>query len=214
MRYSIERSLISIILLFSLTLVTGCALDQRRAEFLPTAMLGKVEVLDSCDQNCDQEILSHAIMTAGQGGISAGVLYRLNQEVTAYRLWDGANKGLNEYGGSNRIGAWWTVDQPSGDVTAYRAQNAICKKWNDLRWVAKCKLKPGTVVAVGPTQSARCSDQEVYPSSSTLQIYVDNTSTRYVDCGKITDNDYPVNPDNLLLPASGRSSDSSNNKPH
>jgi hypothetical protein len=201
MRHSIARSFVSITVLLSLSLLIGCSCDERKPLFLPDAMMGKVELVDSCNQNCGQDILSHAIMKEGQGGISSGVLLKLNEEITVYRLWDGADKGINEYGGSNRIGAWWSADQPTGDTNGYRARNAVCKKWNELRWMAKCKLKPGTLIAVGPTQSAICSEQESYPANNTLQIYVDNTSTRYVDCGKVSDNDHPVNPDDLLLPA-------------
>lgn len=201
MRHSIVKSFVSITLLFSLSLLIACNCDQRQPVFLPATMMGKVEIVASCDQNCDQDILSHAVMKEGQGGISSGILLKLTEEITVYRLWDGADKGINEYGGSNRIGAWWSADRPSGDASSYRAQNAICKKWNELRWIAKCKLKPGTLVAVGPTQSASCSEQEIYPANNTLQLYVDNTSTRYVDCGKVSDNDRPVNPDDLLLPA-------------
>lgn len=197
---SYRNSFFSIALLFSLTLFVACNCDKRQAVFLPAEMMGKVEILDSCNQSCSRDILSHAIMKQGDGGISSGVLLKLKEEIVVYRLWDGADKGMNEYGGSNRIGSWWSADRPSGSANNYRTLNAICTKWNELRWVTKCKLKPGTLLAVGPTQSATCSDQESYPANNTLQLYVDNTSSRYLDCGKVADNDHPVNPDDLLLP--------------
>lgn len=201
MHQSFSQSYFSLSLLFGLLLLSACNCEQRQPVFLPAAMMGKVEMIASCNQDCNQDILSHAIMKPGQGGVSSGVLLKLKEEIEVYRLWDGADKGINEYGGSNRIGAWWSADRPAGDVDHYRTQNAICNKWNELRWVAKCKLKPGTLVVVGPTQSATCSEQESYAANNSLQLYVDNTSSRYVDCGKVSENDHAVNPDDLLLPA-------------
>ncbi|MGZ0078071.1 hypothetical protein ACH5Y9_23840 [Methylomonas sp. BW4-1] len=201
MRQTFSKSYRSITWFLGMALLVACNCEQQQPLFLPAAMMGKVEVIASCKKDCKQDILSHAIMKEGQGGISSGVLLKLKEDIEVYRLWDGADKGINEYGGSNRIGAWWSAERPSGNVDHYRAQNAICKKWNELRWVTKCKLKPGTLVVVGPTQSASCSDQESYAANNSLQVYVDNTSSRYVDCGKVADNDHAVNPDDLLLPA-------------
>jgi hypothetical protein len=162
-------------------------------------MQGKVEVMGSCDQDCDQRILDNAIEKTGKGGISSGILVQLTDDIDVYRMWDGPDSGLNEYGTTNRIGAWWTADRPSGKVNDYRVKNAICPDWNTLKWVAKCTLKKGSLVAVGPTQSASCKTGESYSANNTQQIYVDNYSSTYMQCAKYKEADYEANPDDIYL---------------
>lgn len=191
-------------------LLSACNCQQPQSVFLPAALIGKVEVIASCESNCDEtgdaDILKQAIKPPGDGGISSGVLVRLTDDVTVYRLWNGPTAKLNAYGGTNRLGAWWTADKPNGTRDDYRRNNAICEDWdNQLAWEVKCTLKKGTVVAVGPTQSANCRQGPSFQANPTLQIYVDNTASRFVSCPKVeSDNqaerDFEVNPDELLLP--------------
>lgn len=185
------------VLLYTLML-TGCSYDQHSQIFLPASMLGKVDVVASCNQNCTQEILENAIASEGKGGISSGILVRLTDDMDIYRMWNGPR--INEYGTSNRIGAWWTAERPSGKAKDYRIKNAVCEDWNDLTWVAKCKLKKGSLVAVGPTQSANCGKSgENYSANNTQQLYVDNYSPQHIQCEKYKATDYEVNPDDIYL---------------
>jgi hypothetical protein len=163
-------------------------------------MQGKVEVVTSCNQNNTKEILENAIASEGKGGISSGILVRLTDDMDVYRMWNGPNAGINEYGTSNRIGAWWTAERPSGKAKDYRIKNAVCEDWNTLTWVARCTLKKGSIVAVGPTQSTKCKKNgENYSANNTQQIYVDNYSTRYIQCKKYKETDYEANPDDIYL---------------
>ncbi len=192
---------------FACLFLTACSCRPPQPVFLPAAMLGKVDVVTYCqahgDAGCDSEILQQAIKPPGQGGISSGVLVRLLEEVPVYRLWNGPEAPLNDYGGTNRIGAWWSADKPAGKVFDYRRQNAICQEWNTLAWAVKCTLKPGTLVAVGPTQSANCRTGDHFAANPTLQLYVDNLAARFVSCPKVAADkaarDFPVNPDEVLL---------------
>lgn len=188
--------------------LTACNCQHSTPVFLSAALMGKVEVLDSCNSSCDEgcesEILKQAIKEPGQGGIASGVLLRLTDDVPVYRLWNGPDAKLNAYGGTNRIGSWWSADKPAGNVTQYQRANAICQEWNDLAWEVKCTLKKGTVIAVGPTQSANCKIGDSFQANPTQQIYVDNVASRFVSCPKLesdnpADRDFPVDPNELLL---------------
>ncbi|MCA9575521.1 MAG: hypothetical protein KC668_08790 [Myxococcales bacterium] len=110
----------------------------------------------------------------GHGGVTEGLPTELVESAPVYRMWNGPESGTN-----NRIGGWWTLTPPSGDVATYRADYAICTEWNELRWVAQCELAAGTFVVVGPTQSAQCNDPtESYPpSADAWQVYVPNAAT-------------------------------------
>lgn len=185
--------------LFYTLMLTGCNCNQQDQIFLPASMQGKVEVVASCSQDCGQEILDNAIEKEGKGGISSGILVRLTDDIDVYRMWDGPEK-LNEYGTTNRIGAWWTTERPSGKADNFRAKNAICTEWNALKWVAKCKLKKGNLVAVGPTQSASCKKiGENYSANNIQQVYVDNYSTKHIQCEKYMETDYEANPDDIYV---------------
>ncbi len=176
-------------------MLSGCSYDQHSLLFLPASMLGKVDVVASCNQNCTQEILENAIKMDGKGGISSGILVRLTDDMDVYRMWDGPNSAVK----SNRIGAWWTAERPSGKAEDYRIKNAVCKDWNDLTWVAKCTLKKGSLVAVGPTQSMNCEKSgKNYSANNTQQLYVDN-SPQHIQCEEDQKTEYEVNPDDIYL---------------
>jgi|GEM_PF-4564982 len=185
-------------LLALVLLAAGCECQQKPI-FLPAAMAGKVELVDDCAESCDNDVLASAVAEPEKGGIASGKLLRITDDVEVYRMWNGPDGGLNAYGGSNRLGPWWTAERPSGTDQDYRAKNAICPAWNELKWVAKCTLKKGTLIAIGPTQSARCPSGEFYPANNTQQIYVDNYSPKHVSCGKYLESDYPVDGKDLSV---------------
>lgn len=57
------------------------------------------------------------------------------------------------------FGGWWSLTPPSADKAGYRKDTAVCSTWNDFSMVVECKLKKGTVVAIGTSQSAECSEK-------------------------------------------------------
>lgn len=136
------------------------------------------------------DLLLQAVRLEGEGGLSAGVVIVLQTDTVLYRVWNGPDK-LNPAGNNNRVGNWWTFDAPTGPAAAYRKDYAICHSWNDLTWVTSCKLKAGSVVAVGPTQSVaagKCSDpNESYKATKAQQVFVPNAWAHpNLDCSDLS----------------------------
>ena len=138
---------------------------------------------------------------AGEGGVVEGTVIRLTQDVTVWRMWSGPTK-KNASGLTNRIGGWWAYDAPKGTQAQYRTAYEICNGWNDLTWVAKCTLKAGAVVVIGPGQSVSaqtCGDVtgvENYPANQKdWQTYVDKPWARPAElvCPADTE-DYQADP--------------------
>jgi hypothetical protein len=170
-------------------------------ERLPTQLAGKAEVLVSTDADYARAVITSAIKAAGDGGVVEGTVIRLKQDVTVWRMWSGPTK-KNAGGLTNRIGGWWAYDAPKGTQAQYRTAYEICNGWNDLTWVAKCTLKAGAVVVIGPGQSVSaqtCGDVtgvENYPANQKdWQTYVDKPWNRPTElvCPADTE-DYEVNP--------------------
>ncbi len=175
---------------------------------LPAALQGKAEVLPSTDPDYARADLTSAVKPEGQGGISAGIVVRLTEDIPVYRMWSGPDK-KDSRGNTNRLGSWWSYDAPQGPVSGYRADYEICNSWNDLSWVATCTLKKGSVVAIGPGQSvsaATCGDvmgKESYPANAEdWQLYVSKawtrTSTELICPAESAD--YQANPDDISKP--------------
>lgn len=89
------------------------------------------------------------------------------QHVLVYRVWD-ASKPYTALGG------WWSLQIPQGPRDTYRHANEICPTWSALNRLSQYTLKPGTKVALGPGQSAQCSDSLRYPASAVNQVYIPN----------------------------------------
>lgn len=162
----------------------------------PAALVDQVEVLAVADPDYARANVAAAVKPEGQGGVTSAVVVRLTADVPVYRLWNGPDhKDANGY--TNRLGGWWTTDAPRGSVDDYRRDYEVCRKWNDLAWVATCTLQAGAVVAVGPGQSvsaALCGDEEAYPANpAAFQVYVDKPWTRGAElvCPAETE-DYPA----------------------
>ena len=180
------RLLLSRACLPLLVLLGGCvSLDSGSDdERLPAPLAGKAEVLASTDADYGRAVIGAAVKPAGQGGLVEGTVIRLTQDVTVWRMWSGPTK-KNAAGLTNRIGGWWAYDAPKGTQAQYRTAYEICNGWNDLTWVAKCTLKAGAVVVIGPGQSVSaqtCGDPtgvESYPTNhKDWQTYVDKPWAR------------------------------------
>ena len=154
---------------------------------LPAPFEGEVVALSADDPDYGRAALSAAVKPPGEGGVSEGKVVRTIADIPVYRLWSGP-ASLDANGRTNRIGSWWTAGSPHGPAAQYRVDYEICRAWNDLTWVARCTLKKGAVVAIGPGQSVSpqtCQDpsgQEHYPADPVhWQIYVDKVWARPQD---------------------------------
>lgn len=174
---------------------------------LPHKLEGKATVLDAADPDYGKAVIGSAVKPEGQGGVSAGLVVRTTHDIPVYRMWNGPDK-KDARGNTNRLGGWWSYDAPKGPVAKYRKDYEICQTWNDLAWVAKCTLKAGAVVVIGPGQSVSpetCGDptgKEHYAANAHgWQLYVDKPWTRTAElvCPPDT-SDYQANPKNIAKP--------------
>lgn len=163
---------------------------------LPAALAGKARLLTPGDAAYAQAQAASAVMPAGAGGISQALVVELTEDLPVWRVWSGPPK-------TNRIGRWWSYDAPQGPVADYRRNYEICQAWNDLKWVARCSLRKGSVVAIGPGQSvseATCGQAgEQYPANPRdWQTYVASPwqPSTTLDCPPESA-DYPADPNNL-----------------
>jgi hypothetical protein len=153
---------------------------------LPAVLQGKAQLLTAADPEYARADLANAAKPAGEGGLiqGRGMVVRVTADVPVWRLWSGPEK-KDARGNTNRIGQWWSYDAPRGSQQGYRQSYEICVSWNDLTWVAKCTLKKGAVVAIGPGNSvsaATCGDaagKEAYPANERdWQIWIAKAWTR------------------------------------
>jgi hypothetical protein len=157
---------------------------------LPAQLVGKAVVVAKGDPDEPRADLSSAIKPSGEGGLTRGLVVRLTADVPVWRMWSGPAK-KDERGNTNRLGQWWSYDAPHGSQQGYRVSYEICASWNDLTYVARCTLKKGAVVAVGPGNSVSaktCADQtgkEAYPANDRdWQVWISKVWTRSqeIDC--------------------------------
>ncbi len=145
---------------------------------LPKQLHGKADVVHKDSADYARADIDGAVKAAGEGGITQGLVVRLKTDLPIWRLWNGPTK-KDARGFTNRMGQWWSYDKPHGTKQAYRHNYEICNAWNELTWVAKCTLKKGAVVVIGPGNSVSaktCGDasgQESYPiNRQHWQIYI------------------------------------------
>lgn len=196
------RTRLGVIALAAACSTAACA---QPSPALPGPLAGKAVVLAPTDPDYARAVVGSAVKLAGQGGVSEALVVRITADIPVWRMWNGPAK-VDAYGRTNRIGGWWSYDAPRGTVAEYRVNYEICKGWNDLTWMAKCTLKAGSVVAIGPGQSvsaATCGDvtgQENYPANPRdWQTYIDKPWARGAElvCPTVDGNDYAVNPANI-----------------
>ena len=130
-----------------------------------TPPAGLVEVLD-------EALLQQVLKPSGEGELCAGKVFKAEQAVTVYRVWD-STKAYTLYGG------WWSLNQPQGPKNKYRKENDICPEWSELNQMSQCQLTVGAKVVIGPGQSADC--EEIYHKKSPVnQVYIPNDSRNNV----------------------------------
>lgn len=122
----------------------------------------------------DQQQISKAFGDGGEGGICCGKVVSATDAITVYRAWTKRSK---------KLGNWWSLTIPPKSKDAYRSQDDICSEWAPyLMFVSTCKLSVGTLAAIGPGQSACCSDGNFYPESDVLQLYIPNAEQSVTNC--------------------------------
>ena len=178
---------------------------------MPAQLDGKATLLSPLDADYARADPTGAVKPAGEGNLEAALVVKLTADLPVWRLWSGPDK-KDARGNTNRIGQWWSYDAPHGSRRDYRAAYEICTPWNDLYWVARCTLKSGAVVAVGPGNSVSaqtCGDpagQEAYPANERdWQLYVAKAWTRLgadkeLDCPDPSQ-DYLADPTDISRPA-------------
>ncbi len=176
---------------------------------LPQGRVGKAVTVAPGDPAYARAAAWNALKAPGLGGVSGVIVVLLQQDVDVYRAWNGPAV-KDAQGRTNRLGSWWSAVPPSGSVGDYRRDYEVCASWNQLSWVARCRLRPGAVVAIGPGQSVSeqtCqSPGEAYPASPTVwQVYVDKPWARAaeLDCSDESA-DYAADPLDLARRAQAR----------
>jgi hypothetical protein len=151
---------------------------------VPRDIAGSLEPVAPGDAAYTAADPKDATGTPGIGRVSTPSVVRLTRDLTVYRLWRGPAV-RDAQGRTNRIGEWWAFDPPTGTLASYRRRYEVCEQWNTLRWVARCTLRRGSVVVMGPGQSVNaktCDDpsgREEYPANERdLQVYIHEAWTR------------------------------------
>jgi hypothetical protein len=151
---------------------------------VPAALHGMAVLVAATEADYARAELASAVKPAGEGGLTHGLVVRLTRDVSVWRMWSGPAK-RDDRGNTNRMGQWWSYDAPRGNQQGYRQSYEICVSWNELTWVAKCTLKKGAVVAVGPGNSVTpktCGDasgKEAYPvNERDWQLWLSKAWTR------------------------------------
>lgn len=175
---------------------------------LPGPIAPYAELVAESDPDFPRAASAKAMKPAGQGGMTTAHVIRITRDLPVYRLWNGPEK-KDKDGHTNRIGAWWTYVAPRGPVAIYRHDYETCRAWNDFTWVARCTLKTGAIVAIGPGQSVSaeaCGDPtgaENYPANpDAYQTYIDKPWARpqELECPPEAE-DYRADPDDIAKPA-------------
>lgn len=169
---------------------------------LPAQLQGKAVVVAAGDLDYPRADVAAAIKSAGASGIAQALVVRLTEDVPVWRMWSGPAK-KDARGNTNRLGQWWTYDSPHGDQQQYRQDYEICRAWNDLTWMARCTLKKGAVVAIGPGQSVtakECGDptgEESYPANERKwQVWL---SKAWARTGAAKELDCPVESEDYMV---------------
>ncbi|MCH9685836.1 MAG: hypothetical protein K0V04_30665 [Deltaproteobacteria bacterium] len=109
---------------------------------------------DNCDVPPPRD--HSPIKAPGAGGVRRGDIVVAKEDVKVYRAFSAESFACGAKKPGGPLGGWWTLSKPAPPKQEYRESFAICPAWNDLSMINTCTLAAGTVVLVGPTQSASC----------------------------------------------------------
>lgn len=135
--------------------------------------------------------LKFFVSGSGGGNMSSATLVVAEDDVQVYRAYSSPQLQCGVDRPSSEFGGWWSL-VPLPAVAAretYRTKMAVCHSYNDMTKKVTCTLKKGSVIAVGPTQSISCTDNQLkksapgcaaviakwpasYPASGNHQVYL------------------------------------------
>ena len=119
-------------------------------------------------ETSDPALLKQAMGASEKGGVCAAKVFQIEKSVRVYRVWDSSKS-------YTQLGRWWALTKPVGPKDTYRKDYAICPSWSALDHLVACDIKPGTAIAMGPTQSAACEDG-IYPKTGLNQVFIPNNA--------------------------------------
>lgn len=125
----------------------------------------------------NDQLIAAARGLPDKGGVCAAAVFAAVEPVQVYRVYDSAKS-------YSALGSWWALTRPDGTLDQYRAAFAICPEWGPRDRLVVCRLKPGSQIVLGTTQSIKCAGETSYPQSANIQVYIPNDSraqTVYVD---------------------------------
>jgi hypothetical protein len=97
------------------------------------------------------------IKPSGGGGITRADIVVATEDVTVYRAYSDGPFKCSIKSPAAKLGSWWALSPFPSSKDAYRKATAVCSSWNDFSKKVVCTLEAGTVIAVGPSQSADCA---------------------------------------------------------
>ena len=118
------------------------------------------------------------VKKAGDGGQCKAQYYRITEPLQVWRVFESSKP-------ASALGSWWNLEAPAYmSVANFRHRDDVCASWTpDPDRYHSCYIKAGTDLAIGPGQSANCTNI-TYAESSEPQVYVNaygNTSM-FADC--------------------------------
>lgn len=125
----------------------------------------------------NEQLIAAARGQPRQGGVCAAAVFAAVEAVQVYRVYRSGNP--------SPYGRWWSLTRPNGSREQYMTANAICPEWGTLDRIISCRLKPGSQIVLGTTQSMSCPESKIdYEMTADIQVYIPNdwqTQSFYVD---------------------------------
>lgn len=123
----------------------------------------------------DSTLLTQGIAEPERGGLCQGKTYKVNKPFEIFRAWN-SNHPVGEKG------KWWSFTVPSGEISQYRKEYAICPRFSPLDMMVRCTIKEGVHLALGTGQSAFCNQFLTYEQSPRIQIFLLDAEQSVMDC--------------------------------
>ena len=116
---------------------------------LPARLQGKAVVVPRGDRSEARADSASAVKPAERADSGAGIVVRLIADVPVWRMWNGPAK-KDAGGRTNRLGQWWATMRRTEQRTGTSDQ---IQRVDHFTNAARCTLKKGAVVAIGPGNS-------------------------------------------------------------
>ena len=139
--------------------------------------------------------IGNYVKAAKAGGITRADIVVAQKDVKLYRAFSHDKFPCSENSPAGKIGGWWSLAGFPDSKSDYREANGVCHSWNNFTHKVVCTLKKGSVVAVGPTQSAACKPgpndcatkpkwPALFPANPNHQLYLNTYKRSDADLGK------------------------------